>query len=113
MSATKVIVQGDTGNELELLFAYSVNPDELTVPLNTPVTMSWRNIWTGYRPIANKTVPITSVADGVITILYTPVNPETLVPGMYRCTLTFTVTDGQLTMPTVTPINVLILEGFS
>lgn len=32
MSATKVIVQGDTGNEVELLFTYSVNPDDLAVP---------------------------------------------------------------------------------
>ena len=111
--SSKVIVQGDTGNELELQFSYSVNPDDLTVPLDTPVKMSWRNLHNNYKPINNKTVAITSVTSGVITITYTPVNPETLVPGMYRCTLTFTVTEGQLTMPTVDPINVLILQGYS
>lgn len=113
MASTKVIVQGDTANEVELQFAYSVNPDELTIPTDTPVKMSWRNIDSGYKAIDNKTVAIDSVTGGVITILYTPVNPETLVPGRYRATLTFTLSEGQLTMPTVTPINVLILEGYS
>lgn len=113
MSNTKIIVQGDTGNEVELQFAYSVNPADLTVPVDTPVKMSWRNIRNGYKAIDNKPVAIDSVASGVITILYTPVNPETLVPGMYRATLTFTVTEGQLTMPTVSPINVFIMAGYS
>ncbi len=113
MSATKVIVQGDTANEVEMLFSYSVNPDDLAVPLDTVVKLSWYNIDTGYKAISNKVVPITSVADGVITIVYTPVNPDTLIPGRYRATLTFTVTEGQLTMPTVQPTNVLILRGYS
>jgi hypothetical protein len=113
MSNTKVIVQGDTANEVEMLFAYSVNPDELTLPLDTVVHMTWYNIDTGHKAITNKVVPITSVGSGVINVTYVPVNPDTLIPGRYRATLTFTVTEGQLTMPTVTPVNILITEGYS
>lgn len=110
MANTKIINQYDTGNEVELLFSYAVNPDDLTLPVDTVTHMTWLNIDTGYKAIDNKVVAITSVTGGVINITYTPVDPETDTPGRYRGYLVFTVDEGPLTMPTVGYVNILILE---
>lgn len=110
MSNVKVVKQDDLANLLEMSFEYSTNPADLSIPIDSPVVLHVVNMDTGVPLIEAGVVSITSVVGGIVTVLYTWGVGDTATPGRYRAELRFTVNSKLLTMPTVSYLNLLILD---
>ena len=113
MSLTKVIKQGDLANLIEMEFQYSINPDDLDIPIDTPCSMFIVNMDTGLPLTEGGTTAIQSSTGGILTVLYSPGGTDTAVPGRYRAELRLTLNSKLLTIPTVYYLNILVLPKLS
>ena len=110
MTSTKIVKQDDLANLIEMTFEYATNPDNLDIPVDTPLVMHIVNIDTGVPLTEAGVVSITSSTGGVLTVLYSPGIGDTATPGRYRAELRLDVDGKPLTVPTVSYLNLLVLD---